>query len=120
MLKIILAFSELMRPEILAMGESKALNYLLELLERQDIFILRKKDGPMLHALLSHFGLIEPINNRERLDGLDAQTVCKVLIQWKLLALKAHQYSIDFKKPSGSEMIPTRDLMAAQLESKEK
>jgi hypothetical protein len=119
MLKILLAFSELMRPEILSMGDDQALLKILELLERQDTFILAKRDGPMLHALLSHFGIIEPLKNRERLERLDAQLVCKVLIQWKLLILKTQQYNFQKRKRSGSEMIPTRNQTTIQLEFKE-
>ena len=119
MLKILLAFSELMRPEILKMGDLQALHYLLDLLEKQDIFILRKKDGPMLHALLSHFGLIQPLSNRKRLDGLDPQVVCKVIIQWKLLALSAGKYSIDFRAGRGSEMIPSTTGQLLQIKNSE-
>lgn len=119
MLKILLAFSELMRPEILSMGDKPALDHLLELLDRQDSHILAKRDGPMFHALLSHFGIIEPLKNRKRLERLDAQIVCKVLIQWKLLILKTRQHNFK-RKRAGSEMIPTRNQTAAQFKLKDK
>ena len=60
--------------------DQKNLVKLSEILERADVFVLMKRDGPALMALLRHFGLIEPTAAaRARLDQLDPEIVCRAL-----------------------------------------
>ncbi len=119
--RILSAFSTLMKSEIKSMGDTKALQLLLDLLDRKDIFILSKKDGPIFHALVKHFRLSGRSNGHDPLDDLDPQTVCRVLIEWRLLQIKLQQYlrKSNLKKlPTGSDMIPTRNQSPLQLEFK--
>jgi|GEM_PF-5270254 len=122
MFKILLAFSALADLEIQQIGDTKALEILLELLERQDIFILSKKDGPMFYALVKHFRLSIPHLAYDRLDKLDPQTVCQVLIQWRLLQIKLQEYmqKTNLKKiTAGSQIKPTKTEQLIQIEYKE-
>ena len=122
MVKILLAFSALAETDIEKMGDAQALELFLELLERQDIFILGKKDGPMVHALARHFGLLRPYNLQNRLDYLDPQLACCVLIQWRLLQIKIKEYEQKraLKKIStGSEINSTAHQIQLQLDFKE-
>ncbi len=108
--------------DIEKMGDEKALLLFLKLLERQDIYILSKKDGPMFHALARRFGLLPPYNLQNRLDYLDPQLACCVLIQWRLLQVKVKEYEQKraLKKISaGSEMIPTRNQKLLQIKNSE-
>lgn len=120
--KILLAFSFMADIEITAMGDKKALELFSSLLDRQDIFILNKKDGPMFYALARRFGLTPPFKNHKRLDFLDPEKVCRLLIQWRLLQIKLQEYEqkYPFKKlPAGSEMRPTTHHKPIQIKNKE-
>jgi hypothetical protein len=77
------AFSLLYEFEIASLGDHAALDQLLTLLKRQDPFILLTKDGPAVHALLSWFGLIPPHGGQARLDVLDPELVCRVLVEFE-------------------------------------
>lgn len=120
--RILLAFSFMADAEISSMGDKHALKSFLQLLERQDLFILSKKDGPMFYALSRHFGLLNPHSGQDRLDKLNPKLVCSVLIQWRLLQIKLQQYEqmTPFKKLSvGSQMRPTAHHKPIQIKNKE-
>lgn len=122
MLKILLAFSTLADFEIQRIGDAKAFETLLELLERQDIFILSKKDGPMFYALVRHFRLSNPHLAHDRFDKFEPITVCRVLIQWRLLQIKLQEYmqKTNLKKiTAGSQIKPTKTEQLIQIEHKE-
>lgn len=120
--KILLAFSFMADVEIKEMGDKKALELFLSLLDRQDLSILSKKDGPMFYALARHFGLTPPFNNHKRLDYLDPEKVCRLLIHWRLLQIKLQEYEqkCHLKKlAAGSQMRPTAHHRLIQIENKE-
>ncbi|MGK5089010.1 hypothetical protein WDW86_15745 [Bdellovibrionota bacterium FG-2] len=80
--------------DIEQLGDEEALDVLLRLLERQDPFMLLTKDGPLLFALLRRFGLISPYNGQQRMDTLEPESVCRVLVEfekWKVSVLKLDQ-----------------------------
>lgn len=62
--------------------DAVALQELLRLLELGDPFILLTRDGPALYALAQRFGFIGGCG-RERMDALDAELVCRVVVAWE-------------------------------------
>lgn len=79
-----------------SMGDEKALQRLLELLERRDPFILLTKDGPAFYAIAQRFGLVKPFSGRERLEPVNPELVCRALVdfeKWRMSVLKFEQAS---------------------------
>ncbi len=89
--KLLLAFSFLLEGDIEEMGDEVAIKRLLELLQRQDVSLIGTRDGPLFHALLMRFGLIHPYHGQERLDALEPEIVCRVLVEFEKLKLKLNE-----------------------------
>jgi hypothetical protein len=45
------------------------------------------RDGPMLYALLIHFGFVKQSNNQKKLKMLDQELVCKAIIEFEKFKL---------------------------------
>jgi hypothetical protein len=69
------------------MNDQDAAIRLLELLDREDPFILLNRDGPAVLALSRRFDLIEQMKVPSPLDGLEPELACKLLLafeKWRL------------------------------------
>jgi hypothetical protein len=95
-------FAFMVEADIEKMGDRAAMTELLRLLERQDPFILLKKDAPMFWALIKRFGLVQPNQGRERMDALPAELVCKTIVafeRWRISVLRlqhAEEFMVHF------------------------
>jgi len=87
-----MAFSLLVESDIEKMGDEAALKKLLELLHKQDLLIFSTRFGPLLLALLRWFGLAAPHHGQERLNQLEPELVCRVLVEYEKLKLKLVEY----------------------------
>jgi hypothetical protein len=78
--------------DIEKMGDEAALKKLLELLLKQDVLVFGTKDGPLFLALLRWFGLVAPHENQSRLELLEPELVCRILVEHEKLKLKLSKY----------------------------
>ena len=76
-------FSLMVEPDIEKMGDKKAFKELQRLLDLEDPFILITKLGPMFFGLARRFGLISPFKGTEKMDLLNPEIVCRLLISWE-------------------------------------
>ena len=71
--------------------DESALRDLLTFMERGDPCLLLTRDGPQCFALLQHFGLVQPYQGQERMDALDAELVCRLLVAFEKWKITVHE-----------------------------
>jgi hypothetical protein len=89
-------------------SDEEAAVALVRLLELQNPLILLTGDGPKLWALLMRFGLVQPFLGQEKLDSLEPELACSVLVEfekWKILAVRQDQAKEVFISAAGNYQV---------------
>lgn len=93
-INLLQAFAFLAEADALNGGDEAALRRLLVLMDECDPWLLITRQGPETYALLRHFGLIAPHVGQERMEALDPELACRLLLsleRWRLSVLELEQ-----------------------------